>query len=125
MRISDALKGETPLDVHFPSGSVLRITYRPASYTVAELEEIQREKGNAGRIIEAIRRIVLSWDLVDDNGQPVPLERPTAAMVTVVDGESGAVALSDPPDDPLRHVPTPIFLEIIRAVNEDQEPGEA
>lgn len=125
MRISDALKGETPLEVHFPSGSVLNITYRPASYTVAELEEIQGEKGNAGRIIEAIRRIVISWDLVDDEGRPVPLDRPTDAMLTVIDGESGTVARSDPPDDQLRHIPTPIFREILRAVNEDQEPGEA
>jgi hypothetical protein len=125
MRISEALSGESPLAVHFPGGAVLNIVYRPAAYTVAELEEIQAEKNNVGRILDAIRRIVKSWDLTDDAGNAVPLEKPRMATLVVTDMESGEVTRSDPPDDPLRHIPTPIYKEILRAVNDDQDPGEA
>lgn len=124
MRISDALGEESPLAIHFPHG-VLNIVYRPAAYTVAELEEIQAEKNNIGRVVEAIRRVVKSWDLTDDDGNPVPLEKPVQAILVVTDPESGEVTKSEPPQDPLRHIPTPIFKEILKAVNADQEPGEA
>lgn len=128
MRISDALGERIPLAVHFPSGDVLNIVYTPMSYTVAELEELQRSERDVARIISSVRRLVLEWDLTDDDGVPIPLQHVTGMRVVTEDGgtvwepdpdQSGAVL----PSDPLRHVPTNIFMQIFRAVNDDQTPG--
>lgn len=103
MRISEALGERLPLAVQFPSsGSVLNVVYTPAAYTVAELEELQKAERDTSRIIKSVQDVVLEWDLTDDDGQPVPLTT-----------------------EALRHVPTSIFMQIIRAVNEDQSVGES
>lgn len=124
MRISEALGGRLPLAVQFPSGAVLNIEYHPASYTVAELEALQKSERDPMRIIEAIRRIVVSWDLTDDEGRLVPVDPPFAGVAKATDPESGEVTVSQPMEDPLRHIPTPVFTQIIKAVNEDQTAGK-
>ena len=105
MFISDALGEENPLEVKFPGG-VLNIVYRPAEYTVAELEELTKSERDPKRIIDSMLRLLVSWDLqtvVDNEPMPVPLEfEPMRTMV-----------------------PTNIFMKILRAVNEDQSPGES
>lgn len=129
MRISEALGGRIPLAVQFPSGAVLNIEYAPASYTVAELEEIQKAERDPKRIIEAIRRVVLSWDLMDDDGNLVPLTPPKREP-TMSQGDDGiwvevpGTDLDVAADDPLRHIPTPVYTAILRSVNEDQSAGK-
>lgn len=129
MRISEALGGRLPLAVQFPSGAVLNIEYTAASYTVAELEIIQKAEREPVRIIEAVRRVVLSWDLMDDDGNVVPLTPPKREP-TMSQGDDGVwvevpgTDLDVAADDPLKHIPTPVFTQILRAVNEDQSAGK-
>jgi hypothetical protein len=102
MQIADALGEETSLAVSFPKGQ-LNIVYRPMTYTVAELEQLQRSDKDPVQIVNSMLDLLVSWDLTDGDGAPVP-----------IDYES------------LRQkVPTAIFLRILRAVNEDQGPGES
>jgi hypothetical protein len=126
MRISEALGERNPLKVHFAGGSVLNIVYAPATYTIAELEELQNAERDINRVVESIRRLVLEWDLQDEDGVPISLQPVPKAITRVTDPENGEVTVIEPPEDPLRtKVPTNIFMTIIRAVNEDQNPGES
>ena len=101
VRISEALGQPADLAVHFDGGGVLNVTYRPTNYTVAQIEEIQASsQKDPKRIIEAVMRTVIKWDLIDDDGVPVPLEFEVLRQ----------------------KVPTPIFRRIFDAVNEDQTP---
>jgi hypothetical protein len=105
MFISDALGEEIPLEVAFPKDS-LNVVYRPAEYTVAELEELTKSEKDPKRIVTSMLRLLVSWDLkvmVDNEPMDVPLE--FEAMRT--------------------QVPTNIFMKILRAVNADQNPGES
>lgn len=106
MRISKGLGRPSPLDVYFDDDdpeAILKITYRPSSFTVAELDEIRSTaEKNPKRLIESILNIVIEWDLTDDDGEtPVPL---------TLDGIYGVV-------------PSSILTGIIKAVNEDQTPS--
>jgi len=105
MLISDALGEENPLVVTFPGG-VLNIVYRPAEYTVAELQDLTKADRDPKRIVDSMLRLLVSWDLqmlVNNEPTLVPLEF-----------------------EPMRtQVPTNIFMKILRAVNEDQNPGES
>lgn len=130
MRISEAFEDSKPLDVHYPTGAVLHIYYRPAMYSVEEMERIQTAERNPRRVLAAIRRVVMSWDLTDADGATIPIEEPyhngmplsefVEALV-----RNGSALPDDLPSDPLAKIPTNIFTQIIRAVNEDQSPGEA
>lgn len=127
MRISDIQKEELPLAVQFPGGQVLNIVYTPSTYTVAELEEIQRHERDIKRILRSVRRLLVRWDLENDQG-PIPLQEPLVDGVPLSvfkeTAEKTDPRLADLPDDPLRHVPTNIFMTIFRTVNEDQSPGK-
>jgi hypothetical protein len=126
VRISEGLGVPTDLKVTFPSGATLNIVYKPTSYTMLDIERLEKEsKKSPRRIIDAIRRLVLKWDLTDDGGQPVPLEAPASASTVVVTGDSLKTVQTEPEsdDDPLLAIPTIIFMYILRAVNEDQNPG--
>lgn len=138
MRISDAVSDSSPLDVHFPRGAVLHVEYQPSSYSIIELENLQRNATkDPRRMLHAIRRLVLSWDLTDDDGVPIPLAEPfveggggglvpRSEFVRKFREENGQDApLPDSvPEDQLASVPTNIFAAIIKAVNADQDPGE-
>lgn len=105
MRISKGLGRPTDLDVRFDDDdpdAILKITYRPTSFTVAELDEIRNKaEKDPKRLIESLLNVVVSWDLETDEGEPVPLE---------MDAIYGAV-------------PSSILAGILRAVNEDQTPS--
>jgi len=126
MKISDALKEVRDLDVHFAS-EVLHITYRPPSWTPAELEELQADK-NIRRIVEQIRKLVVKWDLTDEYQRLVPLELPAVEARHAVVRENGDPVDTDPaldaapPHDPLMHVPLSIYMKIITAINSDGRP---
>lgn len=130
MRISEAISPSTPLAVQF-ANSVLNIEYRPASVTLAQMEEMvaqaekaadeQREESKAAdksdeaqlqrlrqrlaqtkqALADNILSIVVTWDLTDDDNVVIPLTM-------------GGLSL----------VPTNVFREIIKAVRKDQEAGD-
>lgn len=113
MKISEALSPARDLQVRFEA-AILNVTYRPAAYTIEEIERLEETEGEAKtpeqrrarleRLLDTIGRIVISWDLTDDS----------EVMISPTDRET------------LRHtVPMPVFMEIIKAVREDQKVGEA
>lgn len=113
MLISEALGGSKDLDVHFDTGSVLHIRYRPTSYTVAQLQELEAgSRKDPTRIIDSVLEIVETWDLqrpeIGEEGEPT--------------GQRVPVALT--PEDVRIYVNTKILGRIIRSVNEDQSAGE-
>ncbi len=97
MRISQAVAEEKPLAVDF-KGATLNVVYRPLTYTVREMDALGESK-DTERIIKTMLRLLVSWDLTDENDTPVPIET-----------------------EPLRDVPTHIFTGIIKAVGKDQAP---
>lgn len=112
MRISEALAPARDIEVHFEA-AVLHVTYRPAAYTIEEIERLEesdggktpeQRKARLERLLDTIGRLVVSWDLThDDESMISPTDR-------------NALRLS---------VPLPVFNEIIKAVREDQRVGEA
>lgn len=126
MKISDALKDVRDIEVPF-GPSVLRVTYRPPSWTVAEAEELQGSK-DINLVVDQIRRLVVQWDLTDDYDRIVPLEKPVQQPESVTFGEEGERIRTEAAvwDDPLRHIPINIYMKIIQAIRKDQTvPGEA
>jgi hypothetical protein len=105
MRISGALAKARPLRVQFED-DYLNLTYRPASYTVRQLQEIQDEESkrtDPARVVEMIQKMVVDWDLTEDDGVKVDLAN----------------------TERLKDIPTPIFMAILREAREDQSVGEA
>ena len=120
MKLSQAVAKERDLTVEF-DGAVLNVKFRPLTYTVRQVSEMQakaREGGdaNVNQVVTTIKRMVVGWDLTDDDEVPIPLDHPYA------DPESETPA----DDDPLRDVPMHIFSGVLQAVAEAQAPsGEA
>jgi hypothetical protein len=105
VRISKGLGKATELDVYFDDDdpdAVLHITYRPTSFTVAQLDEIRlNAEKNPRRLIESVLNVVVSWDLEDDEDEPIALD---------IEAIYGVV-------------PTSILSGILKAINEDQTPS--
>lgn len=127
MRISEAVSESTPLAVPFAGGHVLNIEYRPASTTIAEMEnmiETAREANLAendesdktsddiaqmksrienikARLVDTIKGTVVTWDLTEDDGE-------TLVPIT---------------DEGLRNIPMNIFVEITNAIRRHQSAG--
>lgn len=97
LRLSSATSKPRELVVEFEGGD-LHCMYRPASYTVAELDELQANARDTKRIVESMQRTLVSWDLEDEDGTPIPLET-----------------------EPLTNkVPTSVYVTIMRAMQDDQ-----
>jgi hypothetical protein len=127
MLIADALKSVTDLKVEFASGSVLTIKYRPSSYTVADISDVN-EKTDPMRLVTMIRDMVVEWDLESEPGAIVPLALPPGSgNVITSDGETVKTKKDKQAElelDPIRRlVPIYIQVAIIRAVNDDQSAG--
>lgn len=105
MKLSQAVSKAREIKVSFDSAE-LNVTYRPASYTTRELQQLQEDK-DLRRVAQTIQRTLVTWDLEDEDGKPFPLE-----------GEEALERLVD-------EVPISVFTEILKAVQEDQTPGEA
>jgi len=113
MRISDALSPARELTVPFQSAE-LHVTYRPISYTMEQLDEIQAKTEETGgsaeerrarldRVLDIMTRLVVSWDLTDDED----------------------VVINPENRDAMRKIPMNVFTEILAAVRKDQSAGEA
>ncbi len=102
MKISQATAEEKPLAVKFGEAT-LNVVYRPLTYTVTELEKMEAGDARAAQVVDSMLRLLVSWDLTDEDENPVPLT-----------------------EEALREVPTHIFTGIMQAVGKDQTPsGEA
>lgn len=127
MRIDEAIADSKELDVQFPK-AVLHIVYRPANYTIAEMEAAEADKANPKRLVKMVQDLVEAWDLtrvekapaIHENGDPV-----------IVDGEPVMVEKGEVPVDlsnaeEIRlNVTNTIISGIVKAIREDQSPGEA
>lgn len=112
MRISEALSPARDIEVRFEA-AVLNVTYRPAAYTIEEIERLEESDGDKTpeqrrarleRLLDTVGRVVVSWDLThDDETMISPLDRDTLR----------------------RTVPTSVFTDIMKAIREDQKVGEA
>lgn len=104
MRLSEAASPAKPLDVKFGEGAVLHITYRVPEYTPNQAAKLVDEASkDPRRMADMACRVVESWDLTDDEDQPIELT---------------AEAVAD-------KVTIGVLSTIMKAVNEDQMPGEA
>lgn len=111
LRLSSATSKARPLTVPFEGGDLL-VQYRPASYTVAELDALQADSKNTARIVESMLRTLVSWDLeYDEDSAPTP-----DLAGTVIPLETDALTNT---------VPTSVFVEVMRKMQEDQSAGEA
>jgi len=122
MRLSAAVANARPIQVGFAEGAVLSVTYRPSKATPADLDRIAAEQEaaeeankKAGRgknrisraevrqMVTSMAELLVSWDLTDDNDNPI-----------------------DPTDpDALMDVPSHVFVSIMKAVGKDQTDPEA
>lgn len=102
MKISEARGNPKTLDVPIGSG-VLSVTYLPAQYTVADLEEIQgrSEKERIRAVTELVVATITAWDLQDDDGVDVALD---ADVIRVV-------------------VPVHILVKVLEAVQKETAPS--
>lgn len=129
MRISEALGGIKDLAVEFAGGGVLNIRYRPSSYTVADLSNIDDEaRKDPYRIITMIRDMVVDWDLEDNDGEPVALQLPPGTGNVVTENGEQVKTKQDKKEllrlDPIaQKVPITLLVAIIRGVNDDQSAG--
>jgi hypothetical protein len=114
MRISEALSRSSNIEVMFEAGAVLHVTYRPVSYSLRELDEMEAvtvQKGGTAeqrkerleRVAGMIGKLVISWDLESDDG-----------------------VVLDPTDiEAMKDIPSNVFTEILSAVKAHQSVGEA
>lgn len=104
MRLSEALSPSAWIEVNFAGGSVLKVKYRPSHATIAELQSVMNgtQEEQIEAVIKQILDVVEDWDLFqEDNETKVPLQH-----------------------EPLRHIPTNIFREILVAIRKHQSAGE-
>lgn len=129
MLIKDLLASEKTLAVEFASGSSLQIKYRPSSYTVSDISNIDEEaKKDPYRIITMVRDMLVDWDLESAPGVSVPIELPPGSgNFVTTDGEQVKTKLDKQKlmeTDPISiHVPIFVLVAIVRAINDDQSAG--
>jgi hypothetical protein len=103
MRISEAVAETSEVEVHF-GPAVLHVQYRPSSFTMQELEDVDTDKSSR-RLIRMIQDMIVGWDLEDNEGEPINIQDAEAVRTKV---------------------PAHILTGIIKAVRRHQEPsGEA
>lgn len=116
MRLSQAIAKKRDLVVHF-DGADLKVVYRPLSYTPRQMDEMAAEASASEgrpsrRILETMQKLLITWDLTDEHEVLIPIEGDIDAK-----DESGKYT------HPLYDVPSNVFVAIIGAANEDQQPG--
>jgi len=110
VKLSQAIAKARDITVPF-EGDDLHVTYRPASFTIRELDALtEAQKKGDGKptrqLLETVKRVILEWDLTDEDEKVIALD-----------------AKLDDEKDPLRDVPSVVFTEIMKKINEDQQPG--
>lgn len=101
MRLSQLLGEKRTIEAEF-EGDTLTLTYDPSAYT-AEAEDrymaARETQRNIGSLVEALLVLLINWDLVDEEGATVPIDRET-----------------------LRSLPGKFLNDCMDAINEDSAP---
>jgi len=112
LKLSDVRREERTATIDFGYGE-LTVTYRPNVYTpamVSEMAAVDTDSDNAAirsqnqSFIRQMTELLVSWDLIDDDGEVVPI---------------------DATDDAFLSVPFPIFRAVMVHIGEDNRPGKA
>jgi hypothetical protein len=107
VRLFDLKRGERELVIPVLEEETLRVIYRPGVVTPGFADAFWFQPA------EWISQVVVSWDLLGDDGLPVPLR--------ALDEEGRP---TDAPSAELRAVPTDALLFVQRAINADLLPGK-
>jgi hypothetical protein len=101
--IRDLAQETRDVAVPLGNGVSLTVSYNPHWYTLAIEEELSLLDGAGIHTAAAFCKMATGWDLVDDDGNPVPIE--VAAIKRL-------------------NIPTRILAAVIDAITEDMRPKE-
>jgi len=79
-------------------GETLNVVYRPSGLTPEtedRLQEMVKEQRGGASLIVLLREILVSWDLLDDNDQPLPVDERTLRGLPITLLSRVAEAISD------------------------------
>jgi len=101
IRLSDLTKETRKISVNIGASEPLEIEYRARAYT-AELEDnlTGAQEHPAATLAQILQRLVVSWNLVDDNDRPYPLD-----------------------ETHLGKLPVQVMIAIFQAIAEDMRPN--
>ena len=82
IRLSELTARQANLAVDVGGGETLNVVFRPGAITpeVAVIDETT----NIDRVYGFFRQVIVSWDLVDDDGVPLPMVDASLARVPLV-----------------------------------------
>lgn len=100
--LSELTKKTRKITVDIGANEPLEVEYRIQAYT-PEIESVVLSVGErpAMALAEVLKRLVVSWNLVDDNGKMYPLD-----------------------DEHLNKMPLQIMMAIFQAIAEDMRPNQ-
>lgn len=105
MKLSDIRAETKALTIPFQAGD-LKVTYRPNAFTADVADKMQAQSEDATQatdsFLEMVVGILESWDLEDDAGEVVPIEKSRLRS----------------------EVPVPVFGRIFAEIQKDQTPTE-
>jgi hypothetical protein len=90
IKLSDLTKETSKLSIDLGASEPLEIEYHTRAYT-PELEEsiVGAQERPAAALAQILQRLVVAWNLVDDNNQPYPLDEehlgklPVQVMISI------------------------------------------
>jgi hypothetical protein len=102
LRNSTLVESTRTFDMPF-NGETVQITYRLGAFNTDFSTWFAANQFQPESLLEAIERVVVHWDVLDDKDQPIP---PTAAAIRE------------------HRIPTPFLRCVYTAVQEDSQPGK-
>jgi hypothetical protein len=82
IRVSNLAKNVRETTVAY-EGETAAVSYKPGSVTPNMLDEMQAHKEDAGALVSLIRRCVAEWDVLQDDGKPLPTDAPAVGDLPV------------------------------------------
>jgi len=101
IRLSDLTKETRKVSVNVGASEPLEVEYRTRAYT-AELEDsiTSAQERPATALAQMLKKLIVAWNLVDDDGKPYPLD-----------------------DVNLSKLPVQVMIAIFQAIAEDMRPN--
>lgn len=104
VRLSELARNRRTVEVPVGDGDdVVKITYRPGGITPQTEERLHKaidEQRGGAALVALFADCLIEWDIVDDDGQPLPVTEET-----------------------LRHLPTVFLAQMAQAITEDMRPN--
>ncbi len=82
IKLSELARKEKVLVVDF-EGSDIELIYNPSLFTKAFRAHLQEKQDEEGSLYDAIQETVLSWNISDDTGQMLSLDRDSLELLPV------------------------------------------